>query len=183
MSDEKSKSRDIFYKAVLPFLGVITGAGIAYLGVMQQIDVQHKSFEQTHEVEQSKLIASLLSVFEKCDSKSASRNRMAMVALNSGVEPKLFDQVKEGAEQLAASCENASPKITQKGNGESCKSKKECFSGYCYPGPDDSGNYCLAASLNCAAPGENGRRYGQSIAYGGKSYVCYNPGNGPANWK
>lgn len=68
------------------------------------------------------------------------------------------------------------------GNGESCSSNSECSSGYCYPGPGDSGNFCLHKDLNCAWPGGNGERYRSVHNYNGKCYTCTSEG-GRAHWK
>jgi len=62
-------------------------------------------------------------------------------------------------------------------NGKACNSKKECQSCYCYPGPEE-GNFCLAASLNCAFPGSNGVRYGSIVSLDEKTFKCINPRDG-----
>lgn len=55
-----------------------------------------------------------------------------------------------------------------------------CRSGYCYPGPADSGEnkpwFCIDPDMNCALPGTDGARYGARIRVNGRVYVCQNPG-------
>lgn len=85
------------------------------------------------------------------------------------------------------------------GNGQQCSDGKlspwikdqrilsaldsNCASGYCYPGPTAGGRretewYCLRADLNCAWPGSEGLRYGQTKSHAGAELKCRNPGNG-----
>jgi len=70
-------------------------------------------------------------------------------------------------------------------NGEPCKRRSDCYSNYCMPGPspkpiarNPAGGgtwYCTAADMNCALPGTDGAKYGETINVAGSTLRCMNP--------
>lgn len=68
-------------------------------------------------------------------------------------------------------------------DGAPCTSSSSCSSGYCYPGPGASGNFCLNRDLNCAYPSARGYSYGETLPFAGANYRCYAPAAGPAQWQ
>lgn len=65
--------------------------------------------------------------------------------------------------------------------GEVCTGNAQCASGHCYPGPGlGERQYCLAADMNCAWPGEAGYKFGTKKRHpdDGRWVVCMRPGSG-----
>jgi O-antigen ligase len=57
-------------------------------------------------------------------------------------------------------------------DGETCSGPYDCVSGRCVHGPIGNATYCVAAGQSCGAPGSSGYRYGESMKFAGKDYVC-----------
>jgi hypothetical protein len=56
-------------------------------------------------------------------------------------------------------------------DGAACKSKADCASGYCYPGPRGQ-SYCIGRDWNCALPGRRGAVFGEVYYFAGTYNFC-----------
>lgn len=138
------------------------------------------------EVAKAKLIHDFLEPLTDTTQESKNKRLLALKAVAMALQKpgqQLVEMVKEMEPEQSEIQDVAREILDRKLNGEECTDSKECLSGYCYPGPIEDSNYCLAAHLNCAFPGGEGYYYGNVVPFDDKEYQCYRPSSGKAQWR
>ena len=185
----KAKKKDGWDKLQI-LLTVLIPAAITLVGILISDSVKDSELEVAKikaKVSQAGVIHDFLDPLT--DKKNEEKQKLASQAIVLALDEKgrkiLEEFVKIQPKQtpvtvVAKEVLATSPRL----NGQKCESKKDCYSGYCYPGPDiTKSNFCLAAQVNCAFPGADGYRYGDIVPIQGDKFQCYRPSSGLARWK